>query len=359
MRIVVKIGSSSLTTKHELNLEKLQEHVKAVASLKQAGHEVIIVSSGAVAAGYKKLGYPSRPVTLKGKQAAAAIGQSILIQHYADSFADYTYNVAQILLTKEDFTSKKRYQNAYATINELLERQVVPIINENDTISIDELSFGDNDMLSSLVAAHLHADFLIILTDVNGLYTANPATNPHAIKINHVDEITDDIFNMAGGSSSTVGTGGMQTKINAAKYATDNGVDVFVGIGTGADKFSIILAQHGDGTYFTSNSSQQKTIQRWLTLSEPKGLIYIDQGAYEAITCRGKSLLDAGITSIEGLFERGDVIEVYYQSEYVGRGETEQSSEELRHALDERNDEQFKSSIVIHRNFWMKAKEEI
>lgn len=355
MRIVIKIGSSSLTTKQHLDLEKIQDHVDAIAALKNNGHEVLLVSSGAVAAGFKKLGYPSRPVTLKGKQAAAAIGQSILIQHYSDCFEHYKMQVAQILLTKDDFVKKKRFQNAYATLTELLDRGIIPIINENDTVSTDELSFGDNDMLSSLLAAHIHADYLIILTDINGLYTANPKTDPTAIKLHIIEHITEDLMNMAGESGSKVGTGGMESKLSAAKYATHNGVETFIGVGQGKEKFIHILNQNGDGTYFKKTAVQKKSIHRWLAFTNPKGKAYIDEGAYHAIKNEGKSLLYAGIQKFEGHFEIGDVVEVYFGNELVGRGEVEISSEQLRQLVEEKQKTEMRSTIFIHRNYWVKA----
>src|SRR5690625_4594709 len=181
-RIVVKIGSSSLTNSHgEIDQVKFQDHVEALVALRKVNHEVILVSSGAVAAGFKKLGYPTRPVTIKGKQAAAAVGQSILIQAYMDAFSQYDMIPAQILLTRSDLTNRERHQNAFSTISELLERGILPIINENDTVAIDELTFGDNDMLSALVSGFLHADQLIILTDINGIYDANPRSEERRV----------------------------------------------------------------------------------------------------------------------------------------------------------------------------------
>lgn len=177
-RVVVKIGSSSLTNdRGEIDNTKFDDHIQALAALRQAGHEVIVVSSGAVAAGFAALGYPARPVTLKGRQAAAAVGQSLLVQSYIEKFRPYRLVPAQILLTRSDFANRERYRNAFATMTELLERGMIPIINENDTVSVDELTFGDNDMLSALVSGFLHADQLIILTDINGIYSANPRTN--------------------------------------------------------------------------------------------------------------------------------------------------------------------------------------
>src|SRR3954471_5758152 len=219
-RIIVKIGSSSLTnSKGEIDQEKFIDHIEAVATLREQGHEVLLVSSGAVAAGFSRLGYPSRPVTLKGRQAAAAVGQSLLIQSYNDQFGKFHIVPAQILLTRNDFSKKDRYRNAFSTISELLERGILPIINENDTVSVAELTFGDNDMLSALVSGLIHADQLIILTDINGLYDSNPNTTPDAKRYHHISDVTDDLLQKAGGSGSSVGTGGMKSKLLAAKTA--------------------------------------------------------------------------------------------------------------------------------------------
>ena len=199
-RIVVKIGSSSLTnSKGEIDQEKFIDHVEAVSALREQGHEVLLVSSGAVAAGFSRLGYPSRPVTLKGRQAAAAVGQSLLIQSYIEQFSKFHIVPAQILLTRNDFSKKDRYRNAFSTISELLDRGILPIINENDTVSVKELTFGDNDMLSALVSGLVHAEQLIILTDINGLYDSNPHENPHAKKWDQLQDITDDIMAVAEG----------------------------------------------------------------------------------------------------------------------------------------------------------------
>ena len=252
-RIVVKIGSSSLTNdKGEIDQEMFNDHIQAVAALRQAGHEVLLVSSGAVAAGFSKLGYSSRPITLKGRQAAAAVGQGLLIQSYIDKFSEFSIVPAQILLTRDDFTNRGRYRNAYATIMELLERRILPIINENDTVSVRELTFGDNDMLSSLVSGFVRADQLIILTDVNGLYDANPQNNPEAKKFDLLEEISDEMLGYTEGSSSKVGTGGMKSKLLAAKTALSVGVPVFIGRGKGTNKLIEILEGKGDGTYISN-----------------------------------------------------------------------------------------------------------
>src|SRR5699024_5325650 len=202
-RIVVKIGSSSLTNDQgEIDQEKFNDHVHALAALRQANHEVILVSSGAVAAGFAKLGYAARPVTIKGKQAAAAVGQSLLIQSYIEKFHRFKLVPSQILLTRDDFAKRVGYKNVCSTITELLARGVLPIINDNDTVAIDELTFGDNDMLSALVSGFIHADQLIILTDINGLYTDNPMKNPHAKKYSFLEEITDEVLALASSEGS-------------------------------------------------------------------------------------------------------------------------------------------------------------
>ncbi|MCH7321405.1 glutamate 5-kinase [Solibacillus sp. MA9] len=355
-RVVVKIGSSSLTnTKGEIDEQKFTDHVAALAKLKGAGHEVILVSSGAVAAGFRKLGYSSRPVTIKGKQAAAAVGQSVLIQAYADEFACYGNIPAQILLTRSDFSDKKRYKNAYETLSELLERSIIPIINENDTVSVAELTFGDNDMLSALVSGLVHADQLIILTDVNGLYTANPLTNPDAQRISLIEEITDEMLGYAKGSGSKVGTGGMQSKLAAAKFAMNAGVDVFIGTGFGSLKLIEILDNNGDGTYFKRSDKAIPTNKQWVTLTEASGKLFIDEGAVNALQHGGKSLLPAGIYAFEGQFNRGDVVEVYDRHTCIGRGEVLYSAKELEQAMGKRTDELSNAPIeVIHRNHWVK-----
>ncbi|MFF5994866.1 glutamate 5-kinase [Lysinibacillus sp. KU-BSD001] len=357
-RIVVKIGSSSLTNaKGEIDSQKFMDHIEAIAKLKQQGHDVLLVSSGAVAAGFRKLGYSSRPVTIKGKQAAAAVGQSLLIGRYTEAFSEYDMVAAQILLTRHDFSEKKRYKNAHATFSELLERSILPIINENDTVSVAELTFGDNDMLSALVSGLVHADQLIILTDVNGLYDANPLKNPDAKRIDHIEEITDEMLGFASGAGSKVGTGGMQSKLLAAKYAMNAGVKVFIGNGAGEDKLMTILDGHGDGTYFESKCCTILPMNKqWLTLTEVSGKLFIDEGAVKALTTGGKSLLPAGIYALEGHFDKGDVVEVYDRHVLIGRGETLYSSETIEKVMGKRTDELDEPiEVVIHRNNWIQA----
>ncbi|WP_089738834.1 glutamate 5-kinase [Gracilibacillus ureilyticus] len=332
-RIVVKIGSSSLTNKNGgLSLAKIHEHTAAIAKLKQNDYEVILISSGAVSAGFSDLGYPTRPVTVSGKQASAAVGQGLLIQAYTEAFRKYDMVTAQLLLTKDNFSNETQYGNVYSTLTELVKRDVIPIINENDTVAIDELTFGDNDMLSALVSGLVHADFLIMLTDINGLYDKNPKTDSSAKRYDRLATISDQILNQTKHESgSKFGTGGMKSKILAAKTAISLGVRVFVGTGCGEDKLTDILANNGDGTYIgehlTSNLRKQK---QWIAFhSEISGKIHVDKGASDAITLQGKSLLPAGIKWIDGEFEAGAVVEVFYEDKVIAKGQVNYSSEEM------------------------------
>ncbi|WP_100012018.1 glutamate 5-kinase [Lentibacillus sediminis] len=358
-RIVVKIGSSSLTNdKGEIDQEKLTEHVYAIATLRRTNHDVILVSSGAVAAGFTGLGYSSRPVTIKGKQAAAAVGQGLLIQTYIEKFKEFNLTCAQLLITRNDFSNRERYRNAFATITELLERGVLPIINENDTVSVEELTFGDNDMLSALVSGFVHADQLIILTDINGLYDGNPRNDPFANRIDFLEDITDDRLTETDDTGSEIGTGGMKSKLLAAKTAMTLGVPVFIGNGKGANKLLKVLNGEGDGTYIAKQSlGSVNTRKQWIALhSESAGKIYVDQGAEEAILYNGKSLLPAGVFKVKGTFHKGDVVKVYGTSGFLGKGEINCSSDELKKRLEKRDNTgaAAKSAEVIHRDGWVK-----
>ncbi|MEK4403767.1 glutamate 5-kinase [Sporosarcina sp. FSL K6-6792] len=359
-RIVVKIGSSSLTNvKGEIDQTKFNDHIDALAVLRKAGHEVILVSSGAVAAGFAKLGYSSRPITIKGKQAASAVGQGLLMQSYIEKFSVHGIMPAQILLTRIDFSNRERYRNAFATMTELLERGIVPIINENDTVSVEELTFGDNDMLSALVSGFLHADQLIILTDINGLYELNPHKYPLAKRLDYLEQITDDLLKGATDTGSKVGTGGMKSKLLAAKTATSLGVSVFIGTGEGSNKLLTILQGGGDGTYISNPViAKINTSRQWIVLhSESTGELHVDQGAEVAILYNGKSLLPAGVVKVSGDFHKGDVVEVFGVNGILGKGEVSYSSGELRNAIEDRNKEKegelVSSAVeVIHRDRW-------
>jgi len=360
--VVVKIGSSSLTTTSgTISEEKMRDHIEAISYLKEQGHDVILVSSGAVAAGFSSLGYPTRPQKIAGKQAAAAVGQGLLMQNYIVQFKEFNIVPAQMLLTREDFFSLERFHNLYSTLSELLQRGVLPIINENDSVSIDELTFGDNDMLSALVSGFLHANGLIILTDVNGLYDGNPKVSKDAKKYHFIPEITDQLQEAAGGSGSAVGTGGMKSKLLAAKKALSLGVSVFVGTGHGKEKLTDILAGKGDGTYIGGPiHTQMQMRKQWIAYhSLVGGIIEIDEGAENAIVLKGKSLLPVGVTNIIGEFNAMDVVVVRNQKgQIVGKGQIYYSSTDLQKVKGMPSEQSKAFSInkraeVIHRDNWV------
>lgn len=359
-RIVLKIGSSSLTnTKGEIDEQKFMDHIMAIVALRRMGHEVVLVSSGAVAAGFRALGYPGRPVTLKGKQAAAAVGQSLLIQNYMQKLGQFNLTPAQILLTRTDFTIKDRYKNAYSTMEELLNRGIIPIINENDTVSVAELTFGDNDMLSALVSGLIHADQLIILTDINGVYDSHPGKNKEAKRFDVIDEVSEQLLSYAEGSGTKIGTGGMLSKLLAARTANSLGVKVFIGSGQGENKLLNIMEGGGDGTYIGTDSlSPLKNTKQWIAFhSAVTGRIYVDEGAELALLNKGSSLLPAGIRRLSGSFEKGDVVEVYGKSGLIGKGEVLYPSYILERMIGKQSAELTyganMSMEIIHRDQWV------
>lgn len=363
-RIVVKIGSSSLTdARGQLDEVKLNEHVAAIARLKACGYEVALVSSGAVAAGYSGLGYPSRPVTLAGKQAAAAVGQVELLNFYAKSFRQYGLTIAQLLLARQDFERREQMSHAYSTLTELLRRSVIPIINENDSVSLEELTFGDNDMLSALVSGLIHADFLAILTDVNGLYDKNPNFFPEAKRYNFLEQLPETLLeSTSSASGSKVGTGGMKSKLMAAETALSLGVRIFIGKGTGTEKLMQIINGQGDGTYIGSGARHPslKVAKQWIALhSQVSGKIEVDDGAAKALMHDGKSLLPAGIRSISGQFSAGEVIQIVDQNHKIlGKGQVNYSSlqlNQIKRLPSELAMNQIKGGHpeVVHRDNWV------
>lgn len=363
-RIVIKIGSSSLTDAHgRLDKEKLRQHVEAIAQLKESGHEVIIVSSGAVAAGYSGLGYPSRPVTIAGKQAAAAVGQVMLLKNYAVAFSRHNITIAQLLLARQDFERREGMSHAFSALSELLRRSVIPIINENDSVSLEELTFGDNDMLSALVSGLVHADFLAILTDVDGLYDKNPAVYPDALRYHQLAAVTDELLEeVSSTSGSKVGTGGMKSKLRAARMAVSLGVRVFIGKGGSSERLTNIIEGSGDGTYIGSATLRPslKVSKQWIALHSPvSGKIEIDDGAVRALMDEGKSLLPAGIKKVSGRFFAGEVIQIIDRHHHVlGKGQVNYSSEQLNEiksmpsdrAMDKANSDR---PEVVHRDNWV------
>ncbi len=351
-RVVVKIGSSSLTSvEGGLNRDAVAFFASEIAALKREGYEILLVTSGAVAAGFRAIGYSFRPKLLHEKQAAAAVGQALLMQAYQEAFASHGITTAQILLTRTDFGNRKRMNNAGMTIEELLKQGAIPIINENDTVSVDELKFGDNDTLSALVANLVKARQLIILTDTDGLYTADPRNHPNAVRFDHVEEITEEIYAIAGGAGSSVGTGGMRSKIDAAKIAMRGGVPVFVGKADSAGDLQLAVAGNGRGTYFDTLLHSLPMKKQWLGfMSTPAGTLQVDAGAEQALVNGGHSLLPVGIKLVDGHFQTGDVVEVLNLGGAVlGRGIVNYDDEQLRRIQGMSSAEVIQTLETVHR----------
>lgn len=310
-RVVIKVGSAMLTDEHGMNLDVIESLVQELVFLHNSGREVILVSSGAVAAGRKKIGYvPKGDVGMRDKQALAAIGQSVLMHIYDETFSRYDQKIAQVLLTHSDFSERERYLNVRNTINTLFEFGVIPVINENDTVSVKELRFGDNDTLGALVANLIEADMFICLTDVVGLYNGNPHTDPDARPIYTVTEVTPEIEAMAGNVKSALGTGGMQSKIRAAKMVADGGGSSFIGPGRMPDVLQQLFSGEMIGTFFLPKASRISSRKHWISyVLKPKGRLFLDDGACAALTQKGKSLLPSGVREVEGSFGCGDAVE--------------------------------------------------
>lgn len=359
--IVIKIGSSSLTSEQGgLDRGKVVFLADELASLHAEGHDVLLVTSGAVAAGFRRIGYASRPKLVHEKQASAAVGQALLMQAYEEAFGKHGITVAQILLTRPDFAHRDRAQNAYRTIEELLRQRVIPIINENDSVAVDELKFGENDTLSALVANLVKAGGLYILTDMDGLYTADPRKSPDAVKIGRVDVITDDLYRIASGAGTSVGTGGMRSKIEAARIAMQGGIPTFVGRVAEPGDLKRAAAGDGKGTYFTTSLQTLSAKKHWIGfLSVPQGVVRVDAGAERALLHGGKSLLPAGVVSAEGDFHPGDVVEVAGpDGRTIGRGVSNYASWQLTAAAGLSSEEAMKRVSparveVIHRDEWV------
>jgi glutamate 5-kinase len=310
LRLVIKIGTSTLTSKDGLlNRKYISSLAKHLCELQDDNHEIIIVSSGALSAGQAKLRVSSKPKTTREKQAFAAVGQPLVMNAYSDAFLKYGKTVAQILLTREVFDKRTEYINARNTLNVLIQNKVVPIINENDTVSISELNFGDNDTLAALVASTIDADKLILLTDVDGFYRGTPQTSK---LIHKIDKITEDIESYATSSSSSAkGTGGMKTKITAAKIATASGVDTVIANGSKLNLLKNIISDCQVGTVIKAKKQYLQAKKSWIAFSKKsKGTIFVDNKAADILLNKGKSLLPAGIVKVIGTFHRGDTVNI-------------------------------------------------
>ncbi len=309
-RVVIKVGSAVLANGgvglHRPTLERI---CRELSSLRQEGREVVLVSSGAILAGMGRLGLKERPGSIPLKQAAAAAGQTLLMRHYEEAFDPYGQTVAQLLLTQEDFRSRARYLNARNTLFTLLHLGVLPVINENDTVAVEEIRFGDNDNLSVLVATLVGADLLVILTDLDGVYTTDPRKDPDARLIPRVSRRSDERSFWAGGSGTGVGTGGMETKVDAARRAAASGIPTIVANGLVGGILSRVVHGEEVGTLFEAAPLRMRGRKRWLAFaSQHRGRITVDAGAREALLRGGRSLLPSGVVSASGGFEAGEVV---------------------------------------------------
>ena len=330
-KIVVKVGTSTLTNEDgSLNIEKIKKIVSELSNLSNKGYDVVLVTSGAVGAGMGKLNMTERPKTLSEKQALASVGQVALTHLYQLLFQEYGKIIGQILLTRGDFSDRRRYLNARNVCNTLLKNKIIPIINENDAVVSNELKVGDNDTLSALVSGLIDADLLIILSDVQGLYNKNPQKYEDANLIEIVGKIDDDIKKTAGGEVSKFGTGGMITKIIAAEMATKIGTNMVIASGDEPKNISRIVEKENIGTLFTKKNKKISSKKYWLAYgTNKKGLLTIDEGAEKALF-KGKSLLPVGIKSFEGDFDKGTVVKIMnMKNENIATGISNYSSDEI------------------------------
>lgn len=310
-RWVVKIGSSLVTDEGRgIDPEAIARWAAQIAALRSQAREVVLVSSGAIAEGMKRLGWASRPNGIHELQAAAAVGQMGLAQAYESGFSKWRLKTAQILLTHEDIADRRRYLNARSTLNTLLSLGVVPIINENDTVVTDEIKLGDNDTLAALVTNLIEADVLVILTDQSGLYTADPRKNPDAQLIHHGRASDPQFEAMAGGAGSGIGTGGMATKVRAAQRAARSGAATVIASGKETDVLTRLAAGELIGSCLVADLAPIAAKKQWLADQlQLKGRLNLDAGAVQVLAEQGKSLLPIGVVGVEGEFERGDVVD--------------------------------------------------
>ncbi len=331
-RVVVKVGSNVLTEDNGLNLKAIRSIARQICRLIESGLEVILVSSGAMASGVKKIGLSARPDELPKRQAVAAIGQAGLMMEYEKAFDRYHRKVAQILLTSEDLSSRKRYLNARNTLYTLLSWKVVPIINENDTVWIEEIKLGDNDNLAAMITLLMDSDVLINLTDIDGLYSKDPRTCPEAELIPIVSNISKETEKLAGDIPGALGTGGMISKIKAARKVNAAGVPMVIARGDLPNILLKLFAGQKHGTYFIPKNQKLASRKCWIAFSlTPKGTLKIDEGAVKALLKKGKSLLPSGIIAVQGDFGVGAPVEFQNRdNESVGIGLVNYSSTEIQ-----------------------------
>jgi glutamate 5-kinase len=366
-RIVVKVGTSTVThATGKINLHRMERLAREISDLASMGREIVLISSGAVGAGLGKLNRAERPRTLPEKQAMASIGQGRLMHMYEKFFSEYGNTVAQVLLTRDVFSDRLRFLNARNTILTLLEWGVIPVINENDTVAVEELRFGDNDTLSAMVASLTDADLTLILSDIDGLYDDNPRTNPDATIIPEVAEITDAMFDCSHGRGSRNASGGMYTKLLAAKICMAAGIPMVIAKNDERDVIRRIACGEPLGTLFLPARDSgdgrcqglRNARKHWIAFeSNPTGRLIVDEGAAEALRIRGKSLLPSGVVRAEGLFDRGAVVSVVTEDgREIARGIACYSSEDVSRIAGRHTDEIGRIlgskdyDVVIHRN---------
>lgn len=356
-RVVVKVGSTTVSKNFDLNPERLDALVQDLASVKQKGKEIILVTSGAIAAGTGRLGLTQRPQTLPGLQAAASVGQTRLMHAYEQRFSQYNQITGTMLLTQDDFNFRERYTHMSNTLRALLRLGVLPIINENDTVAVEEIKVGDNDTLAAYVTNLAEADLLIILSDQDGFYTADPRKDPDAKLISFVYDVTDELKRAAGSAGSQSGTGGMATKLHAAEIVTGSGEMMVLANGTEFQVVSRILAGEKIGTLFLPQERMSGR-KRWIAYSRPpKGHLFVDGGARRALVHQGRSLLPSGIQRVEGNFNHGDTVSCRDQDGIeLARGLVNYNTHELKRIMGKQTSEiekllgYYSYNEVIHRD---------
>lgn len=332
--VVVKVGSSTLVDEQGApDRTFIAELCEQVVALRELGKKVVVVSSGAAAAGMERLGFKRRPTDMPSLQACAACGQAALTEVYANVLAKRGIACGQVLLTRRDVVDREGYLNARNTMERLLELGVVPVVNENDTVSVAEFAFGDNDMLGAIVATLIGADLYVILSDIDGLYTANPTIDPEARLLPRVERIDEGIMAMAGGAGSAVGTGGMLTKLRAARALLAAGIPTVICKGRVPHILEQVAQGESVGTRFEAPYGQTRENPRkfWIGLAEvPRGTLMLDEGACAAVIKRGASVLPVGVIATEGTYAAGDVVNVVTpQNTLIGRGTVRYSSDEM------------------------------
>ncbi|MFP3895820.1 MAG: glutamate 5-kinase [Anaerolineales bacterium] len=341
-RVVVKVGTSTLTAESDrLNPPRMVDLVRQLSQLRDGGADVVLVSSGAQQAGRERLGYPAEQKSIPFKQMLAAVGQGRLMHLWEQYFDLYGIVVAQVLLTRQDIEDRQRYLNARDTFESLLARGIVPVVNENDAVATEEIKVGENDTLSAMVANVIEADLLVLLTDIDGLYTADPSATPDAELVERVDRIDEGLYDLAKGTGSELGTGGMYTKILAADMAMRCGTSVVIANGGRENVLSGIWSRTVPATWFPSHITPTEGRKRWLLAqSVTAGSVIVDEGAAKAIMEAGRSLLPVGIVRVEGDFERGAVISVRrLNGEEIARGLANYGAEDLRQILGQQSED--------------------